>query len=195
MGRSRVHTHTHTHPLAMALSSKCQLSISSWSSVKENADVQAASLPTVPFPACEQPGKALDWQYGKAKLSLFLLRRSEMRNQTSITGSDSLSDWRHTVQFQSPSSPRRGITRGTKECQELPWHLCYQCNQTGRRETPPSSQATPREPCAVAWITAGHSWSHPMGTGWAPLWPFLPSAQCCSDPVDQLALLFFKTLW
>lgn len=35
-----------------------------------------------------------------------------------------------------------------------------------------------------------------MGSGWAPLWQYLPSAQCSSDPLDQLTglliLCFFK---
>lgn len=64
-------THTHTTPPAMALSSKCQLSISSWSSVKENADVQAPSLPTIHFPAWEQPGKSVRLTIPKGKVVTF----------------------------------------------------------------------------------------------------------------------------
>lgn len=124
-------------------------------------------------------------------MSLFLLHRSEIRNQTSINRADSLPDRRHTVHLQARISPRRAITRGTNKCQLPPWLSWYQCDQTGRRASPPLPKKHPGTP--ERWLgaqldTAGAA---PMGTGWAPLWQTFPSAQWSSDPVDQLIVLVF----
>lgn len=156
--------------------------------------MQTSRLPPFPpstFQHVNSLAKALDWQYWRAKLSLFLLHRSEIRNQTSINRADSLPDRRHTVHLQSRISPRRVITRGTNKCQLLPLLSWYQCNQTGRRATPLLPREHPGTP--EWWLeaqldTAGAT---PMGPGWAPLWQPLPSAQCSPDPVDELIVLFF----